>query len=362
VMGGGGCGSGTIAYESLHWDGDNVLFTTNAQGAVDDIKMGLIADYTPIDSVYQGLTITDRDPSGAPVGMHNSSGHGASLSAPQPMKQGYNFTGACFAQAPAGFCKPNQSVGYGQLLIFPSSDGFWDGFNKIQGVRSYDAEIGAWATPDEFQGFVDAPMTQKPYAWNGNNPLLNSDPTGFNFGFRYSGTILYSGDSGAYGGLDVYGHGPHNDGLQPARPSVADVVVAITYPAPVDLDCCSPEQENASTYNERREQVFQQLLPQLIQAGNAYDRAGFTRAGRALQKHSNRQGSVFKRPVDQSPSGYNTAGQQALKDIMEDPRLTVMRNKYGGVDFFSQNGAGPGARFGPAGPNGEPTFMGFLEP
>ena len=204
AVGEGSCNP-TISYESVHWDGDTILFTTNAQGAVDDIKMGLLADYTPIDSVYKGLTIFDRDPSGFAVGMHNSIGHGP-LSAPQPMKQGYNFTDACFAQAPAGFCGINQSVGNGALLLLPASDGFWDEFNKIQGVRVFDPELGAWTSPDEFPGIVEAPMTQKAYTWDDNNPISNADPSGL-----CSGCQSAWGDA-SFGGLDVYGHGPHNDG------------------------------------------------------------------------------------------------------------------------------------------------------
>jgi hypothetical protein len=97
----------------------------------------------------------------------------------------------------------------------------------------------------------------------------------------------------------------------------------------------------------------------LLNAGAMPDRNGLTRAGRAYQKHSNRAGSVFKKITNQSPAGYNAAGQQALKNILHDTRLIVLKNKYGGVDFFSQGGAGPGVRFGPP---PTPDLMGFLEP
>ena len=36
--------TGAMAYEKLHWDGDTLLFTTNNAGALDDIRIGGLAD------------------------------------------------------------------------------------------------------------------------------------------------------------------------------------------------------------------------------------------------------------------------------------------------------------------------------
>ena len=47
---------GSFQYDTLHWDGDQLLFTTNSQGEVDDIKVGSIGDVTPLDSGFSGLT------------------------------------------------------------------------------------------------------------------------------------------------------------------------------------------------------------------------------------------------------------------------------------------------------------------
>ena len=36
-----------------------------------------------------------------------------------------------------------------------------------------------WTTPDAYAGDVHDPMSQKPYMWNGNNPVQYSDPSGY---------------------------------------------------------------------------------------------------------------------------------------------------------------------------------------
>jgi RHS repeat-associated protein len=61
----------------------------------------------------------------------------------------------------------------------PRTDGIYDGASVIQGVRTYDAEVGGWTTPDAFAGTVDDPMSQKSYMWNRNNPVSYEDPTGY---------------------------------------------------------------------------------------------------------------------------------------------------------------------------------------
>ena len=61
----------------------------------------------------------------------------------------------------------------------PRSDGITDGFESIQGVRSFDSSAGTWTTPDAYAGVAEAPSSQKGYIWNGNNPMDYSDPTGY---------------------------------------------------------------------------------------------------------------------------------------------------------------------------------------
>jgi RHS repeat-associated protein len=101
-------------------------------------------------------------------------------------------------------------------------------------------------------------------------------------------------------------------------------------------------------------------VDQLSAAAGAFDRNGFTRAGRALQKHSSRPGSVYAQPSGTlNPSSYNQAGQEIVDDILTSPGTTFSvehRSYYGNV--LEVNAAdGRSMRYSM---NGD--FMGFLEP
>jgi len=89
-------------------------------------------------------------------------------------------------------------------------------------------------------------------------------------------------------------------------------------------------------------------------AGQAPDRGGLTRAGRALAKHGGREGSVFPRPTG-SPADINQQGQAVLEDILGNVSRT-RGNTYGGIDYFGGLRGG-GARF-----DAQNNFIGFLEP
>jgi len=190
----------SVAYDTLHWDGDQLIFTTNASGQVDDIKVGASGDITPLDQTFTGLTFYDRGPDGSVMGCHNATGIQLWLTlAPYPGTE--QCSGGAFANGnghtmyfqssilwnpqkqtggPLGLYFFFQvGVGQGKVLGMPRTDGIVDGFSAIQGVRTYDAASGQWTTPDAFAGTTDNPASQKSYLWNGGNPLRNSDPTGF---------------------------------------------------------------------------------------------------------------------------------------------------------------------------------------
>lgn len=86
------------------------------------------------------------------------------------------------------------------------------------------------------------------------------------------------------------------------------------------------------------------------------DKSGdLTKAGRALDKHGNRPGSVFDKPSG-TPADKNAEGQKALEDIVNDENATVKEgNRFGGFDVYDSDGKG--ARFDEDG-----KFQGFLEP
>jgi filamentous hemagglutinin len=88
-------------------------------------------------------------------------------------------------------------------------------------------------------------------------------------------------------------------------------------------------------------------------AGQAADRGGLTKAGRALAKHGGREGSAFPMATG-NPAAINKQGQAILDDILENVSST-RPNKFGGTDYFGPGGRG--ARYDAAG-----NLMGFLEP
>jgi len=184
-------GSSTTApvsnWETLHWDGDTLLFSSNQSGQVDDIKVGMLADYTPLDANYRGLTVWDRELSGLWVGEHNTSGagsggdpdayrRGTQCMAPGATSSG-GYLGTTGFVGPKGFTGLN--VGQGGYMCSPAQDGYSDGYNVFQGVRAYDPQLQTWTTPDAYAGDVHDPASQKPYMYNRNNPLIYSDPSGF---------------------------------------------------------------------------------------------------------------------------------------------------------------------------------------
>jgi YD repeat-containing protein len=166
---------------TLHWDGDSLLFTTNASGQMDDLKIENAADYTPLDPTYSGLTLWDRDTSGTTFASHNSVGASAPLFEDPHQVQSCFFT----QTAPTTFNwitttnSGNLTSAQAGLLSQIRADGFFDGFSQIQGGRTYNDASSSWTTPDAYAGEVNDPASQKAYMWNRNNPVTFSDPTGF---------------------------------------------------------------------------------------------------------------------------------------------------------------------------------------
>jgi RHS repeat-associated protein len=96
-------------------------------------------------------------------------------------------------------------------------------------------------------------------------------------------------------------------------------------------------------------------LDKLSELGKSPAKNGFSKAGRALQKHSNGPGrsGIFD-AIAQSPKLLNPQGEAALDDILTDPEgTTVVGDNV--IDIFGA--AGRGARFRAD----LSEFMGFLE-
>lgn len=94
-------------------------------------------------------------------------------------------------------------------------------------------------------------------------------------------------------------------------------------------------------------------LDALSKAGQVMDRGGLTRAGRALNKHGNRVGSVFPRIFGNIES-KNLQGQFQLDDILTHPYTNHFQNSKNGFEFFHPDGRGAYFR-------ADGSFRGFIE-
>lgn len=206
-----GTGSGISNNETLHWDGDQMLFSTRQSGqavVVDDIKIDVQGDVLPQDAGSAGLTFFDRGPGGVVMGCHNAGG-AVFAGLGDDWVRGWGFAAAddspCYSSS--GPAMPTSIAWYGTSLIsgprlpaligkggvlgMPRRDGLTDNFDTFQGVRSYDSTAGTWTAPDAYAGDVRDPATEKAYMWNGNNPVGYADLSGFD--------AIFQGDDGAGG-------------------------------------------------------------------------------------------------------------------------------------------------------------------
>ncbi len=99
---------------------------------------------------------------------------------------------------------------------------------------------------------------------------------------------------------------------------------------------------------------------ELLEGAAVLDRNGLTKAGRALQKHSDRAGSLWTKPLGTlNPAGYNRAAQDMIGQILSNSGTTssyLCRSGYGWV-YEVMAADGRGLRFDANG-----VLIGFLEP
>jgi YD repeat-containing protein len=176
---------------TLHWDADQLLFSTTSSGQLNDLKFEDIGDIQPLDSQYAGLTLWDRSLAGNYVLAHNATGYGywvetlyaypGSLSIVLSSPTAGYKAPAAVPTASTAYCNavPTYST---SLEFYYRSDGISDGCSVIQGVREYSTTTATWTTPDAYAGEINDPLSQKPYMWNRNNPVTYSDPSGYCIG------------------------------------------------------------------------------------------------------------------------------------------------------------------------------------
>ncbi len=156
---------------TLHWDGDVILFVTDDSGNLVDFRIGLDGDVTPRDPNFTGLSVYDRDAAGVIVQTSNATG-----------STGFNpldpsTASGSAASGTAGFKAPNVPAQYARSDGFAVVNGI-----QINGVRAFDSNLGAWTTPDAFEGDIHDPASQQKYMWNRGNPVDYSDPSGYETG------------------------------------------------------------------------------------------------------------------------------------------------------------------------------------
>ena len=253
-------------------------------------------------------------------------------------------------------------------------------------ARTYSPALGRFLQPDP----AGVEMGPHLYAYVGNDPLGGEDPSGMlpncPGGCVAAGTSSVEGVEGldadnlnASQGQDQTGTGatttsapsgsfqtaradppPESEPTEDARDEIGRQDDSTTsesrtqgVPDPNDPFAITSKQENE---NDRTNFLNRRYpdIQEKIKAANAPDRNGLTQAGRALQKHGDRLGSVFPQ-VGPRPSVLNAAGSQIVEEIFSNPHSTITPNRFGGLDIQEPNGRG--ARY-----DGNNNSMGFLEP
>ena len=153
---------------TLHWDGDALLFVTDANGSVIDFKVGTDAETSPSNS--HGMTVYDRDTADSLLMTSNSTGH----SGITPLDP--NDVNGPSLSASSGYLDDGVGVG---IFDTKRGDGYGIGSLRINGVRAFSTGLGSWTTPDAYEGEVHDPASQQRYMWNRGNAYDYSDPSGY---------------------------------------------------------------------------------------------------------------------------------------------------------------------------------------
>ena len=108
-----------------------------------------------------GLMYYHTDALGTPTGLTDRTGE---------MTAAYRFD--AFGSMFAGVLAPYSSAGL-TGKTYDATTGLID-----FGARPYDPKTARFTQADTFKGVQEKPLTQNPYAYVGNNPVNNTDPTG----------------------------------------------------------------------------------------------------------------------------------------------------------------------------------------
>ena len=260
------------------------------------------------------------------------------------------------------------------------------------GARTYDPILGKFISVDPIID-TNLPQQNTGYAYSGNNPTTYKDPTGLKITIgceprcpRGSDTITqlltqgksipkpdYSGLAGVLGNAQQYErcakyftpgvpcgseYAKANDQLNQVALNAAVVVLIMVILKGRPLGgrglLSGPGASNSRNAANSVRTFGQFTKEEILAAGAAPDRNGLTQAGRGLQKHAGRDGSVYQSLSTGSAEMRNEQGMQILREILNDPNARV-QNLDNVTNIWDSTGRG--VRLSN---NGD--FMGFLEP
>lgn len=162
------------AIESLHWDGDSLLFVTSNSNTVPLTQENI----EKLGSISNGsLLVADRDWGGAEVAWHSGTA-GSAWNIDQLRTPGSKkfppVTKGCVAQC----TPPGPAVGMGRLdgYALPNST------FVSQGLRVFDTSSDQWLTRDPSPGNAKDALSTQAYMWLMNNPERYMDPIGLAVG------------------------------------------------------------------------------------------------------------------------------------------------------------------------------------
>jgi YD repeat-containing protein len=166
-----------IGSTTIHYDGNGILFTTDASGVLSEIKVETLANVfgnghmLVLDRDYASQRITEHDNVS-----YDAVGFGSTIYRTKNQSTTFPsvFPGSTNGDnCPSGVCPRVGNLQYNRT----------EGFDYLgvtfQGARAVDNASGQWTTPDAYAGEVHDPMSQKSFMWNRNNPYEYSDPSGY---------------------------------------------------------------------------------------------------------------------------------------------------------------------------------------
>ncbi len=255
-------------------------------------------------------------------------------------KEEYRPYGARIKQAPAAGSNTRWYTGH------PHDD---DTGLTYMGARFYDPVVGRFMATDPKGFTADNLHSFNRYAYANNNPYKFVDPDGREAFARGLGDLPENPVAGPHTAITA--------GIiaSPLLFTVGGVVVAkeaISHVTGIPVGLKGLLQGLGKGFTRS---VARGGIDDLLKAGQQLDRNGLTKAGRALQKHGNRPGSVFPKSTGNAAT-RNQQGQDILEGILRSNNQTTRPNRFGGKDIFDKN-TGRGVRF-----DADGKTKGFLEP